>query len=256
VMLCAPPLVLLMLVGGLGIILGRQVALFMVAVTWFWLAILAALPNRQLAIDPLFLSTLSIDLSLLLAISFMLLVAALRSLLGVWTEAIGLILVLGIALNFFWPSNAAIEHFEYEASARKTQEIARLFPYKDWTLVAPNEQLSQSFRQGWYEDLAKFVEKYQSQVASSGFRWPIETANLFVMVEKTPFPPSKEFDDVPFSTLNDPVYVNYRSSAGRARLQAAAEQMCVDYVRNHPGTKIYYEDKVLKIYQFPKISKK
>jgi hypothetical protein len=256
IVISAPPLVLLFLIGGLGIILGRQVALFLVAVAWFWLAILSAIPDRHFFIDPLFLRTFSIDLSLLLAIGFLLLAAAFRSMLGVWTEAIGLILVLGIALNFFWPSNAAIEHVEYEASARKTLEISRLFPYKDWTLVAPNEQLSQSFRHGWYEDLAKFVEKYQGQVASPSFRWPIETTNLFVMVEKKPFQPAKEYDNIPFSTLNDPVYINYRSSAGRAKLQAAAEQLCADYARNHSSSKIYYEDEVIKIYQFPELPKK
>jgi hypothetical protein len=256
VVISAPPLVLLLLIGGIGLILGRQVALFLVAVAWFWLAILSAIPDRQFFIDPLFLRTFSIDLSLLLAIGFLILAAAFRNMLGVWTEAIGLILALGIALNFFWPSNAAIEHVEYEASARKTLEISRLFPYKDWTLVAPNEQLSQSFRQGWYEDLAKFVEKYQGQVGSPSFRWPIETTNLFVMVEKKPFQPAKEYDNIPFSTLTDPVYINYRSSTGRAKLQAAAEQLCADYARSHPGSKIYYQDEVIKIYQFPELSKK
>jgi hypothetical protein len=249
-LMTAPALMLLLLVGGLGIIVGRRIGLFAVTIAWFGAALLAALPEQQLPIDPIFLRTLPIDLSLALGILFLLVAAMIQGLLGPWTEATILVLVLGLALNFGWPTDLAIERLEYEASARKTLEIAHRFPYKNWTIVAPNEQLSQSFQQGWYEDLAKFVQQYGEQVDSPTFALPFQTANIFVMVEKKPFSSDQEFTDVPYSTLVDPVYINYRSIIGRTKLQAAATVLCDSYTKHHRDSKIYYEDAVIKIYQF------
>jgi hypothetical protein len=249
-LITAPPLILLLLVGGIGMIIGRPVALLAIAITWLSTALLVALPNQQLMIDPVFLRTLPIALSLSIAILFLLIESILKGLLGNWTAVTMLAIILGMALNFGWPTDVAIERLEYEASARKTLEISQLFPYKNWTMVAPNEQLSQSFQQGWYEDLAKFVQQYQEPVKSPAFQIPFKTSNIFVMVEKKPFSGDKEFDDVPYSTLNDPVYNNYRSSIGRSKLQASAMNLCETYAKNHPDSKIYYEDTVIKIYQF------
>jgi hypothetical protein len=249
-LMTAPSLMLLLLVGGVGIIVGRPVALFAVTITWLGAALLVALPDRQIPIDPVFLRTLSIDLSLALGMLFLLAAGILQSFLGAWTEVTILALVLGLALNFGWPTDLAIERLEYEAAARKTLEISYRFPYKNWTMVAPNEQLSQSFQQGWYEDLAKFVQQYGEPVNSPDFQLPFKTANIFVLVEKKPFSSDKEFPDVPYSTLADPVYSNYRSLIGRTKLQATATALCDTYAKNHPDSKIYYEDAVIKIYQF------
>ncbi len=249
-LMTAPPLMLLLLVGGIGLIIGRPVALLAIAIAWLSAALLVALPSQQLMIDPVFLRTLPIALSLLIGVLFLLTESLLKGLLGNWTAVTMLAIILGLALNFSWPTDVAIERLEYEASARKTLEISRRFPYKNWTMVAPNEQLSQSFQQGWYEDLAKFVQQYQESVESPAFQLPFKTSNVFVMVEKKIFSSDKEFNDVPYSTLNDPVYNNYRSSIGRSKLQASAMVLCDTYAKNHPDSKIYYEDTVIKIYQF------
>jgi hypothetical protein len=249
-LMTAPSLMLLLLVGGVGIIVGRPVALFAVTITWLGAALLVALPDRQIPIDPVFLRTLSIDLSLALGLLFLLAAGILQSFLGAWTEVTILALFLGLALNFGWPTDLAIERLEYEAAARKTLEISHRFPYKNWTMIAPNEQLSQSFQQGWYEDLAKFVQQYGEPANSPDFQLPFKTANVFVLVEKKPFSSDKEFTDVPYSTLADPVYANYRSIIGRTKLQAAATALCDTYTKNNPDSKIYYEDAVIKIYQF------
>jgi hypothetical protein len=249
-LMTAQPLMLLLLVGGVGLIIGRPVALLAIAITWLSAALLVALPSQQLMIDPVFLRTLPIALSLLIGILFLLTESLLKGLLGNWTAVTMLAVILGLALNFGWPTDVTINHLEYEASARKTLEISRRFSYKNWTMVAPNEQLSQSFQQGWHEDLAKFVQQHQKPVESPAFHLPFKTANIFVMVEKKPFSSDKEFNDVPYSTLNDPVYNNYRSIIGRSKLQASAMVLCDTYAKNHPDSKIYYEDTVIKIYQF------
>jgi hypothetical protein len=249
-LMTAPPFMLLLLVGGIGLVIGRSIALLVITITWLSAALLVALPSHQLMIDPVFLRTLPIALSLLMGILFLLAESIFKGWLGNWTAVTILAFILGLALNFGWPTDVAIERLEYEAAARKTLEISRRFPYKNWTMVAPNEQLSQSFQQGWYEDLAKFVQQYQEQVMAPDFQLPFKTSNIFVMVEKKPFSNDREFTDVPYSTLNDPVYSNYRSSSGRSKLQTAAIILCDTYTNNHPGTKIYYEDTVIKIYQF------
>jgi hypothetical protein len=249
-LITAPPLMVLLLVGGISIIIGRPVALLAITITWLSAALLVALPNHQLVIDPVFLRTMPIAISLLMGILFLLIESIFRGWLGSWTAVTMLAFILGLALNFGWPNDLAVERLEYEAAARKTLEISRRFPYKNWTMVAPNEQLSQSFQQGWYEDLAKFVQQYQEPVKSPAFQLPFKTSNIFVMVEKKPFSSNKEFDEVPFSTLNDPLYNNYRSILGRSKLQASAMNLCDTYAKNHPDSKIYYEDTVIKIYQF------
>jgi hypothetical protein len=255
-LMTAPPLMLLLLVGGIGLVIGRPIALLAILITWLSAAFLAALPGHQLMIDPVFLRTLPIALSLLIGMLFLLAESIFKGLLGNWTAVTILAIILGLALNFGWPTDVAIERLEYEASARKTLEISQRFPYKNWTMVAPNEQLSQSFQQGWYEDLAKFVQKYQEPVEAPGFQLPFQTSNIFVMVEKKPFSNDQEFTEVPYSSLNDPVYTNYRSSSGRSKLQAAATKLCDTYTKNHPSSKIYYEDTVIKVYQFAGIPPK
>jgi hypothetical protein len=250
VSISAPQMLILLLAGGFGMILGRRVALFAVAITWLALALLSAIPDRQLFVDPLFLRTLPIDLSLLWAMLFVLSATALQGLLGIWTESVGLIVIFAVSINLFWPGNMTIDHVEYDVAARKTAEISMIFPYKNWTLVAPGEQLAQSYRQGWYEDLSKFVASYQGKVQKPAFRIPIRTANIFVMVEKRPFGADRPEVEVPYSTLNDPFYQNYRSPQGRSRLQKAAMELCITYAQNHPDSRTYYEDAVIKIFQF------
>jgi len=52
------------------------------------------------------------------------------------------------------------------------------------------------------------------------------------------------------NTAFDPVYVNYRTLAGRSSLQFEAMELCETYRRNHPNTSIEYEDDTLKVYHF------
>lgn len=250
VAIAAPPLLGLMLVGGFGLILGRQIALLAVVFCWLALALLAAMPASQLSIDPVFLRTLPIALALASGLVFYLVSQALRGVLGLWTEPLTWVVVVALAVNFFLPHHLSIDYVEYEVSARKAVEIATLFPYKNWTLVAPSEQLAQSYRRGWYVDLAQFVADHGQGVQNPAYRLPLKTRDIFVLVEKRAFGSDRPEPEVPYSTLQDPAFQSYRSPTGRKHLEAKALELCEAYARNHPDSRVYYENELIKIFQF------
>jgi hypothetical protein len=249
VAIICPKLLILILFGGLGIIFGRQMALFTISMAWPILAILAAIPDRNFGLFKDVLVTLPIGLSLTVGLFFVAISAAGRLLLASWSAPICLTVFIAVTLNFSLPSLPAINYLEYDAAARKSVEISRLFPYQQWTVVAPIEQLAQVYGRGWYEDIAKFTTTYQNRVTNPSFRFPQQTA-LFVFVEKRPFTADQPEYPVPYSVLIDPTYRNYRSPSGRAQLMTATLKLCETYRQHHFDSRIYYENDRLRIYQF------
>jgi hypothetical protein len=245
----SPHLLLLILFGGFGSIFGRQTGLFTIGVAWTLLAVLAAIPNRQLPLLTEILQTLPIGLSLLVGLLFMAISAASKPLFASWSPPICLMMFMAITLNFCLPPLPAIDYLEYDAAARKAVEIGHIFSPKQWTVVAPIEQLSQVYGRGWYEDVAEFTDTYQQRVKAASFHFPHQTP-LLVFTEKLAFTTDKPEYPVPYSVLTDPTYRNYRSPSGRKKLAAATLQLCETYRRHHPDTLIYYENDRLRIYQF------
>jgi hypothetical protein len=188
-------------------------------------------------------------LSLTVGLFFVAIAAAGRLLLASWSAPICLTLFIAVTLNFSLPSLQSIDYLEYDATARKSVEISRLFPHQQWTVVAPIEQLSQVYGRGWYEDIAKFTTTYQDRVTNPSFRFPQQTT-LFVFVEQRPFTADKPEYPVPYSVLTDPTYRHYRSPSGRAQLMTATLKLCETYRQHHPDSRIYYENDRLRIYQF------
>ncbi len=249
VAIICPKLLILILFGGLGMIFGRQMALFTISMAWPILAILAAIPDRNFGLFTGVLVTLPIGLSLTVGLFFVAIAAAGRSLLASWSAPICLTLFIAVTLNFSLPSLPTIDYLEYDAAARKSVEISRLFPYQQWTVVAPIEQLAQVYGRGWYEDIAKFTTTYQDRVTNPSFRFPQQTT-LLVFVEKRPFTADKPEYPVPYSVLIDPTYRNYRSPSGRTQLMTATLKLCETYRQHHSDSRIYYENDRLRIYQF------
>ena len=251
VAIIAPNLLILILFGGLGLIFGRQMALFSISMAWPILGVLAAIPDRNFPLFTDVLITLPIGLSLTVGLFFVAAAAVGRLLLANWSAPICLTVLIAITLNFSLPSVPQLDYLEYDAAARKAVEIGRLFPSQQWTVVAPIEQLSQVYGRGWYEDAAQFTAKYQDRVSNPSFRFPQKTS-LFVFVEKQPFTTNKLEYPVLYSVLKDPTYRNYRSPSGRAQLAAAMLKLCETYRQQHPplDSRIYYEDDRLRIYQF------
>jgi hypothetical protein len=250
VALIAPNLLILILFAGFGSIFGRQMALFTISVAWTGLGVLAAIPGDNFPqLEDVSIS-LPIGLSLLVSLLFIAIAAAGRLLLTSWSAPICLTISIAITLNFCLPALPAIDYLEYDAAARKAVEISHLFPHRQWTVVAPIEQLSQVYGRGWYEDVAKFTATYQDRVASASFHFPHQTP-LLIFTEKRPFIADKPEYPVPYSVLIDPTYRHYRSPSGRTKLAAATLQLCETYRQYHPDSQIYYENDRLRIYQFP-----
>jgi hypothetical protein len=253
VALIAPNLSILILFGGFGSIFGRQMALFTISSAWTILGVLAAIPGGNFPTLDSVLITLPIGLSLLVGLIFIAIATAGRLLLASWSAPICLTIFFAITLNFYLPPLPEIDYLEYDAAARKAVEIGQIFPRHQWTVVAPIEQLSQVYGRGGYEDVAQFTAKYQDRVATPSFHFPHKTS-LLVFTEKRPFISDKPEYPVPYSVLTDPTYRNYRSPSGRTKLATATLQLCETYRRNHPDSRIYYENDRLRIYQFPPVS--
>jgi hypothetical protein len=254
----APSLFILILLAGFGIIFGRRMALFTLSTSWVVLGLLATIPDSNFPLLAGIRATLPIGLSLFVGMLFIAVASVGRLLLANWSAPVCLTVFLAITLNFCLPLPPQLDYLEYDASARKAVEISRLFPHHHWTIVAPIEQLSQVYGRGWYEDLAQFVDKYhdspqerlRQRVADPQFRFPGQTS-LLVFAEKQPFTTEKPDFPVPYSVLSDPTYRNYRSASGRAKLEQATLKLCETYRQYHPESRMYYEDKYLRIYQFP-----
>jgi hypothetical protein len=245
----APSLLLLILFAGFGMIFGRQMGLFSLSMAWVMLGFLVAVPDSNFPILKGIFTTLPIGLSLLVALLFVAIAAAGRLLLADWSASICLAIFLATTVNFCLPPPPQINYLEYDAAARKAVEIGHLFRHHQWTVVAPIEQLSQVYGRGWYQDLAQFTAKYQYRVATASFHFPSETP-LLVFAEKIPFNDDSIESPVTYSVLRDPTYRYYRSPSGRKKLSQLTIQLCESYRRNHPDSRIYYEDERLRIYQF------
>jgi hypothetical protein len=251
VAMTAPILLILALIAAIGLIGGRRFGLTLVSMSWLSLALLAAIPQTPFNWTQSFLLTLPVGLSLLVGLLFLIPISLLRLISDRWAESVCVILFFVVSINFFLPLSTQVTYLEYDIAARKTLEIRNLFPAKSWTIVAPVEQLAESYGAGWYEDLGLFVEKYSAKIDKAGFKFPYTSPHLFVYVEKQPFVTlSQENKIVPYWLFADPTYRYYRSASGRASLQFEALKMCETYRRNHNNVSIYYEDEQLKIYHF------
>jgi hypothetical protein len=246
-----PTLLIMALIGGMSFFGGGRLALTIITTSWIILALVFALPENPLGWESSFLLTLPVGLSWLWGLVLIPISWLLSLVLGLWSEMICLILVFAIAVNFFLPIPPKLSYLEYEMAARKTLELRVRFPLKRWVIVAPVEQLAESYGAGWYEDLGLFVEKYTSKVSNPDFHFRYSVPNLFIFVEKRPLVTGlSESQMLPYSVLSDPTYRNYRSSAGRASLEFTALQMCETYRHLHEkDVAIYYEDQNLRIYQ-------
>ncbi|SKB12594.1 conserved membrane hypothetical protein [Planktothrix sp. PCC 11201] len=252
VAMAAPVLLILALIGIVGVMGSRILGLASVAISWLLLALLFAFSPEKFDFFRVFLITLPVGLSLLIALVFLFISWLLFPILRRNSEIACLILLFCFACNFLLPPPAKINYLEYEVAARKSLEIRTTFPLKRWIIVAPPEQLAQNYRAGWHEDLAEFVKQYLTEVKFDDFQFPYEVPDLFVFVEKQPLAiyPLNLHLAISNSILLDPTYHYYRSLAGRTSLEFEALKLCELYQKHHAGASIYYEDDQLKICHF------
>ena len=253
------PVLLLVVVASLGVVLSRQGTIALIAIGWVSLALVAALPD-SFPLLQIFLITLPVGLGLLCGAAFAIggygFDRLLRFILGNWaasvsTASIAVVLAFALSINFLLPPPVTPLYLEPEISAREALTLNGRFAAKQWVLVAPVEQLAETYGSAWYVDLAEFVAEYRDRVQQPQFRFPFEVADLLVFVEKQPFQTfPTEPAAIASSAALDPVYVNYRLQAGRSSLQFQALKLCETYRRSHPDTSIDYEDATLRVYHF------
>jgi hypothetical protein len=250
-----PPLLWVFGIGGLALLVERQFAT--IAISIFLLAmgaLAAAVRNSGTNLglfSPIWIDTLPIAISLTLAAIIWVVNGWLRGLFGRWTGASIFAFFIAFALNFGWPNLPIESHLEYEISFRKAVEISQKFPFKQWTIVAPIEELSLSYRRGLHVDLASFIEKNRPSLQSPDFVIPIETPHIFVFAEKLAFGSDRPPTPVEYSTQQDPTYNFYRSPSGRQKLFKETIDWAEFYLQNHASnSKVYYQDDRVKIYQF------
>jgi len=169
---------------------------------------------------------------------------------GKHAEGIVFLAFLVLALVWLRPHGFTPQFLEFETTARQTLAISNQFPRQKWVVVAPVEQLPETFGFGGYEDLAAFIAEYQDRVANPDFRFPHAPDHTFIYVEKRPFQMfAHEPTSVSYGVLTDATFRNYRSPAGRASLETAALGFCETYRHAHTNMTIYFEDDDLRIYR-------
>ncbi len=250
--ICAPPLLIIFAIALIGLIGDKRLTLTAIVLTWITLAVFAAMSQGRLLWLQSFLLTLPVALSLLAGLLFSLISDFSKVFFPQWGEIFCLGLIFSLSINFLLPLAPNLTYVEYDMAARKTLEIKKLFPAQSWSLVAPIEQLAEIYGEGWYQDLALFVEQYADEARKPGFDFPVSTEDTFIMVEKIPFVTFPDEPDIlPNELLSDRTYQYYRSAAGRASLEYEAWRMCKAYTRFHSSSSsIYYEDKQLIVYHF------
>ena len=169
---------------------------------------------------------------------------------GKRTDALVLALCLIAAVLWLRPNRLVGQFLEYEEAAQQTKKINTTLPRQRWEVIAPVEQLPESFGFGGYEDLALWVQKYKDQAGDAEFHFKDLPDDMLIYVEKIPFQMfASEPAMVSFATLTDATYRNYRSPAGRASLESDALQLCESYRAHHSDMTTFYEDQNLRIYR-------
>lgn len=241
-------LLIVFLVAGAAMLIGPVVGIVAFFVLCYGVAIYAALTGTAISNDAFTILPLAAAVTIGCFVAF--LSTTLAALTGKWTDAVVLGVCLLLAVIWLRPNRLTGQFLEYEEAAQQTRRISTTLPRQRWVVIAPVEQLPETFGFGGYEDLATWVQKYQNQAGDPDFHFKDAPEDMLIYVEKIPFQMyASEPAMVSFATLTDATYRNYRSPAGRASLEADALQLCETYRRQHSDLTTYYEDENLRIYR-------
>lgn len=135
---------------------------------------------------------------------------------------------------------------QYESAARVASRIAKERPRNTFMIVAPTADLAMFQGHGWHLELSEFVVRSKDwSVESPAFRFPFDSAETFIFVEKEPL---AEPAISPALAVDTSSY-HYYTKVGRTSLQFQAARTMASYARSHPATSVYYEDDRLIVYR-------
>jgi hypothetical protein len=241
-------LLLAFLVAGAAMLLAPLAGIIVLFVYFYGVAIYSVLVTNVFSSGVFIMLPLATAIAVACFIAF--LHSTLMPLIAKHTDVVVLGLFTLVAVLFLRPNRMVGQFLEYEEAARQTRHIATTLPRQRWVVIAPVEQLPETFGFGGYEDLALWVQKYAGQVGDPSFTFKDAPEDMLIYVEKTPFQMyASEPAMVSFATLTDATYRNYRSPAGRASLESDAQQLCEAYRASHSDMTTFYEDQNLKIYR-------
>ncbi len=138
---------------------------------------------------------------------------------------------------------------EYDQAARIYYNVKHDFPALNWTIVSPTEQFAYSMGYGWHYNLWEFVAKI---VEYPSDEFVFTTDYVFVMVEKIPLnarmPVTPEDAAKPFPAITAGYDEYYTNLQKRRIIEAKAYFWMEDYMAQHGGFTVYYEDDAFKVY--------
>ncbi len=153
-------------------------------------------------------------------------------------------LVLFGALSLTMPlqSVPAEGPLQYESAARAAAGIAREFPRNQWLIISPMHEMALTAGRGWHMELPQFLTEFQvSTVSRPEFRFPYETPDVFIFIEKRPLPQTANLA-VPGNPVNS---FYYSTNPGRASMAFRAAQLIAAYSSSHQNSSTYFEDEYL-----------
>jgi hypothetical protein len=241
-------LLIAFLVAGAAMLLSPIISIVVLFLLMYGTAIYATLVTSTVPNEVFTLLPLAAAIAIGAFIAFV--HSTLKPLAGKHIDALVLAVCLIVAALWVRPNYLVGQFLEYEEAAQQTKKINTTLPRQRWEVIAPVEQLPETFGFGGYEDLALWVQKYKDQVGDPEFHFKDPPQDMLIYVEKNPFQMyAAEPAMVSFATLTDATYRNYRSPAGRASLESDALQLCEKYRANHADMTTFYEDQNLKIYR-------
>ena len=155
--------------------------------------------------------------------------------------------VLICTVAYSRPYAAASEGpLQYESAARVASRIARERPRNSYMIVAPTSDLAMFLGHGWHLELSEFAAQSRDwPVDDPAFRFPFETAETFIFVEKEPLAQPA----ISAAMAVDTTAYHYYTKAGRTSLQFQIARTMASYARSHPTASVYYEDDRLIVYR-------
>ncbi len=154
--------------------------------------------------------------------------------------------------HFPWP-----ERMEPPGASRAFLDIRNQFTVRQWTIVAPVQQYSETVGRGWHVELSDFVRRFSLAEASdprflllNAGTGAILTPDVFIYVETTPLGTNRPLQA---SDLLLPLPQAAGTAVYQGRqlvaIEARAYAWCIAYLHSHPSSaSIYYQNRTFNVF--------
>lgn len=163
------------------------------------------------------------------------------------TLAAGLVMI-PIFANYFPQTPISEQYIEYSSTATQTLNIMGSHTSLTYTIVGTPEQRQRSVGRSYFVELWVFARDIRLQDAENvGYQIPIPTNDIYITVEKHPFP-------VQPLAPSDATSEYYRNYDKRGRIMAITYQWCETYMRYHTNMSVYYNGRNVEIFHIHQVA--